>query len=258
MKLTRIILIIISLLLWIHFLVSSVILTPVLLLLWLITRPFDPQLRLLHKFSCFWGAQYIWVNPLWSLEIQHKEHFNEKLPHIMVSNHQSLVDILVIYSLFRHFKWTSKAENFRLPFVGWVLYFNNSIPVYRGAHDAYLKFSARALKELKAGSSIVMFPEGTRSRTGRIGKFKDGAFMLAQEAKVPVLPMVIQGTSAAVPKKGWIIRGRQKIRLKILEPVPYENFRDLTVKDVSEMVYERIKRELEEGRDENGGVRSDG
>lgn len=240
----RLSLIIVSVSLWMYFLISSIILTPLLVLLWLLTRPFDPRLRLLHKFSCFWGAQYIWVNPLWSLEIQNKKLFNDKLPHIIVCNHQSLVDIIVINSLFKHFKWTSKIENFKLPFVGWVLGFNNSIPVYRGAHDAYARFSARALKELKAGSSVVMFPEGTRSRTGKLGKFKDGAFMLAKEAGVPVLPMVIQGTSAAVPKKGWIIRKKQKIFLKILDPVPFKDFKDLSVKEFSSMVFEKIQDNL--------------
>jgi 1-acyl-sn-glycerol-3-phosphate acyltransferase len=241
----RISLVIVSLLLWAHFLLSSILLTPFLILLWLVTRPFDPQLRLLHKFSCFWGAQYIWVNPLWSLKIQNKARFNDKFPQILVSNHQSLVDILVIYSLFKHFKWTSKVENFRLPFVGWVLTFNNSIPVHRGAYDAYVKFSGMAMQTLCAGSSIVMFPEGTRSMTGKLGKFKEGAFMLAHDAKVPILPVVIQGTSSAIPKKGWIIRSKQKITLKILDPVPYADFKELSVKETSAMIYEKIQKALE-------------
>lgn len=236
---------IISVLLWIHFLVSSILLSPVLVLIWLVTRPFDRQLRVLHLFCCFWGALYIWVNPLWSLKIINRKGFDDTKAHIIVCNHQSLVDILVVNSLFKHFKWTSKVENFRLPFVGWVLSLNNSIPVYRGAKDAYSKFMHQALKTLKANSSIVIFPEGTRSPDGKMGKFKDGAFMLAHEAKITILPMVLDGTFAAVPKKGWIIKRRQEIFLKVLSPIPYSSFADLSVKDTTSM----IRNILQEGID---------
>ena len=234
-----------SILLWVHFILSSIILTPFLILLRISTFFFDPQLKILHKFSCFWGAQYIWVNPMWSLKIEHKERFNDRQAHIMVCNHQSLVDIIVVYSLFKHFKWTSKVENFKLPFVGWVLSFNNSIPVYRGAHDAYIKFAARAIKELNAHSSIIMFPEGTRSQTGKLGRFKDGAFKLAHDAKVSILPMVIHGTSAAVPKKGWMIKGKQKLILRVLDPVHYNSYKHITVKETSDMIRNIIHSELE-------------
>lgn len=240
--------IILSVFLWIHFVVSSIVLSPFLLLIYLISLPFDPKLRLLHKYSCFWGAQYIWVNPFWSLKIENKERFNDRQAHILVCNHQSLVDILVIYSLFKYFKWTSKIENFKLPFVGWVLTLNKSIPVFRGASDAYIKFAARALKELGSGNSIVIFPEGTRSRSGKMGRFKDGAFLLAHEAKVPILPMVIYGTSAALPKKGWMIKKRQKLILKLLEPVPYSFYKDLTVKETSDLIHKTISSELEKFR----------
>ena len=163
----------------------------------------------------------------------------------MICNHQSLVDIIVIYSLFKHFKWTSKAENFRLPFVGWVLTINNSIRIYRGARDAYERFAIKAIKALKQGSSIIVFPEGTRSSDGKLGKFKDGAFRLAHEARVPILPMLLDGTAAAVPKKGWVIMGRGMISLKVLDPIPYESFESLTVKETSEMVRGVIEGELE-------------
>jgi 1-acyl-sn-glycerol-3-phosphate acyltransferase len=236
---------IISALLWIHFLISSIILTPILIILWLLSRPVDKNLRLLHKFSCFWGAQYIWVNPLWSLEIINKHKFDDSMPHIMVCNHQSLVDIIVIYSLFKHFKWTSKAENFKLPFVGWVLYFNNSIKVYRGAKDAYDKFAHQARLALNAGSSIIIFPEGTRSVNGKLGAFKDGAFKLAHETESPILPMFLEGTAAAVPKKGWVIRNSKKITLTILDPLPYDSFKNLTVKNTKDFVRGMIEKGLE-------------
>ena len=237
-------LIIISVLLWIHFLVSSVILSVFLVLLWLVTRPFDRRLYVLHKLACFWGALYIWVNPLWSLKILNRDRFDDNRAHIVICNHQSLLDIVVVNSLFKHYKWTSKVENFKLPFVGWVLALNRSIRVYRGSHDAYVKFAAKALEALNSNSSIVVFPEGTRSRTGRMGTFKVGAFMLAHEAKVPLLPVVIKGTAAATPRNGWIMQGKHKMSIKVLDPVPYSDYKDMSVKETSSMIYNIIQTEL--------------
>jgi len=181
----------------------------------------------LHLFSCFWGAQYIWVNPLWRLKITGRDKTDNRQAFVMISNHQSLVDIIVIYSIFRHFRWTSKAENFRLPFVGWVLSLNRSIKIYRGRKEAFFAFRDQALKALSEGNSIMVFPEGTRSRDGNPGRFRDGAFRIALEAGVGILPMVLDGTSSAIPKSGWSLRGRQEITLDILDPVPYSEFKGL-------------------------------
>lgn len=240
--------IIVSVLLWIYFVISSTIFTPVAIIIWLLTVSFDSNLRVLHLFSCFWGAQYIWVVPYWSLKIYDRKKFDNKKHYIIVSNHQSLADIVVIYSLFKHFRWTSKVENFKTPFVGWVLAFNRSIKIYRGATDAYQKFEEQALQALNTGNSIMIFPEGTRSKTGKMGKFKDGAFRLAHDSKSDILPMVIDGTSRAIPKSGWILTGREKMFLKVLDPVPYSEFSNLSVNETSELIREKIENGLKEIR----------
>ena len=234
----------ISLLLWIYFVVSSVILTPIALLIWLLTVLFDKNLRILHLFSCFWGAQYIWVVPYWSLKIYDRKKYDRHNHYIMVSNHQSFADIVVIYSLFRHFRWTSKVENFRIPFVGWVLALNRSIRIYRGANDAYIRLKEQAADALRKGNSVMMFPEGTRSKDGKMGKFKDGAFHLAHETHTDILPMLIEGTFGVVQRKGWILTGSEKMILKVLDPVAYKDFCNLSVHATSDMIRERIEKEL--------------
>jgi len=240
----RIKLITVSIIVWTYFLISSIILTPIGIVLWLLTVPMDKNLRIIHLFSCFWGAQYIWVVPFWSLKIYDRKNYDNRKHYVMVSNHQSFADIVVVYSLFKHFRWTSKAENFKLPFVGWVLSLNRSIKVYRGANDAYLKFKEQAVSALNHGNSIMVFPEGTRSRDGKLGKFKDGAFRLAHETKTDILPMVIEGTAKVVPKKGWVLTGKEKMILKVLEPVPYEDFKDLSFPETSSFIREIIEKEL--------------
>ncbi len=239
---------IVSILLWSYFIISSIIFTPIGLILWLITIWADKNLRLLHLFSCFWGAQYIWIVPYWTLKIYNKNKFKRGKCYIMVSNHQSLADIVVVYSLFRHFRWTSKVENFKLPFVGWVLSLNNSIKIYRGASDAFKKFEDQAKKVLNNGNSIMIFPEGTRSKDGEMGKFKDGAFRLAHDTKIDILPLVLDGTSKAIPKSGWILTGREKMVLKVLDPVPYNDFKHLSYGETSSFIHEKIESSLIEIR----------
>ncbi|MCB8994598.1 MAG: 1-acyl-sn-glycerol-3-phosphate acyltransferase [Bacteroidales bacterium] len=237
-----------SILMWILFLISCFILMPVLLFIWAVTWPFDRNLWLVHRFSCFWGAFYIWMVPLWSLKIEGRKKLKDNHVKILVSNHQSFADILIVNSLFRHFRWTSKVENFKMPFVGWVLTLNRSIKIYRAAGDAFQKFKDQAVKSLAEGNTLAIFPEGTRSRTGEMGKFKEGAFMLALQTKTDIFPMVLDGSAKAIPKKGWVLTGRSKMILKVLDPIPYESFKDMTPGELSLKVHDIIQSALKELR----------
>jgi 1-acyl-sn-glycerol-3-phosphate acyltransferase len=208
-----------SLLFWAFMLVTSVLLFPVALLIWGATFPFDRRLAILHSFSCFWASLYTWCNPLWSVRIDGKEHVDRHVTYVMVCNHQSLVDILVLFRLFVHFKWVSKAENFRIPFVGWNMTLNRYIKIERGRLRGNLSMMRGAEAALDAGSSVMIFPEGTRSSGGAPGEFKGGAFELALRSGRPILPIVIDGTAAALPRKGFILRGKHAIRIRVLEPI---------------------------------------
>ncbi|HYW94989.1 MAG TPA: lysophospholipid acyltransferase family protein [Bacteroidales bacterium] len=234
-----------SVLFWTWFLISSVVLTPPLIIVWALTVPFDRRRSVLHKLSCFWGAQYFWANPLWRSQITGKEKFDDRYPWIVISNHQSLVDIMVIYGLFKRFRWTSKAENFKVPFVGWVLSFNRSIRVYRASRDAYRRFRNQAVAVLEMGTPIMIFPEGTRSGDGQLGRFKQGAFMLAHETHTGIIPMVLDGSYKAIRKKGWRLTGFARIQLKILDPVPYDEFKDLSTAETTAKFRKIIDDELQ-------------
>ncbi|HEX7573782.1 MAG TPA: lysophospholipid acyltransferase family protein [Bacteroidota bacterium] len=208
-----------SLLFWAFMLVTSVLLFPVALLIRGVTSPFDRRLAFLHLFSCFWASLYTWCNPLWSVRIDGKDHMDRNATYVMVCNHQSLVDILVLFRLFVHFKWVSKAENFRIPFVGWNMTLNRYIRIERGRLRGNLSMMRGAEAALEAGSSVMIFPEGTRSPGGVLGGFKAGAFELALRTGRPILPIVIDGTAAALPKKGFILRGKQAICIRVLKPI---------------------------------------
>jgi 1-acyl-sn-glycerol-3-phosphate acyltransferase len=82
-----------SSLFWIFLVVSSILLFPVAVVIWALTAPFDPRLRLLHRFTCFWASLYTWLNPAWRVEVEGREKIRRDGTYVMVANHQSLLDI---------------------------------------------------------------------------------------------------------------------------------------------------------------------
>ena len=154
----------------------------------------------------------------------------------MVSNHQSMLDILFLYGLFRHFKFLSKSENFRIPIIGWLMRLNRYPEIIRGSKESKLRLFDDIKKILGEGSSVLVFPEGTRYPGGCLGPFRNGAFRMALDSRVPILPIVLDGTARALPKKGFILPGRRKIRLRVLREIPYEGFQGMTVNEVTDMV----------------------
>jgi len=101
-------------------------------------------------------------------------------------------------------------------------------------------------ERIAEGSSIMMFPEGTRSADGRLKPFKHGAFTLAQRARLPLLPIVIEGTANALPKRGFVLQGRHRIRLRVLPEIPYARFATTSVQTLTEEVHALFATELGE------------
>ena len=235
---------ILSLFFWIFLVVSSLLLFPVALLIWLVTFPFDRKLSLLHQFTCFWASLYTWFNPAWNVTVEGREKVRPGTTYVMVANHQSLLDILVLFRLFAHFKWVSKIENFRVPCIGWNMWLNRYIPLTRGSRESVAQMMQLCEERLGEGSSIMMFPEGTRSADGRLKAFKPGAFTLAQRMRTPILPIVVEGTAAALPKRGFVLHGQHAIRIRVLDAIPYARFADDSVESLAARVREIIAAEL--------------
>ena len=205
---------------------------PVALLCWALTLPFDRRKVILHRLTCFWASLYTWLNPAWRVKVVGREKIDPSETYVMVANHQSLLDIFVLFRLFRHFKWVSKVENFRIPCIGWNMHLNGYIQLKRGDHSSIAVMLRTCRENLAAGNSIMMFPEGTRSLTGKLRGFKTGAFDLAKDAKRPLLPIVVHGTASALPKRGAILRGRHRIVIEVLEPIAYTDFANEEAEDV--------------------------
>jgi 1-acyl-sn-glycerol-3-phosphate acyltransferase len=234
-----------SALYWIFIILSSVAMFPVALLCWALTLPFDRRKVILHRLTCFWASLYTWINPAWPVKVVGREKIDPNETYVMVANHQSLLDIFVLFRLFTHFKWVSKVENFRIPFIGWNMYLNGYIQLKRGDHSSVAVMLRTCRENLAAGNSIMMFPEGTRSPTGKLRRFRPGAFDLAKDAKCPLLPIVVHGTASALPKRGAILRGRHRIVIEVLEPIAYSTFAEDEAEDSMLRVRELIGNHLE-------------
>jgi 1-acyl-sn-glycerol-3-phosphate acyltransferase len=241
--------VVLSLLFWSFLVVSSLLLFPVAVAVWAVTAPFDRRKVLLHRFTCFWASLYTWLNPAWPLRVEGRERIRPDETYVMVSNHLSLLDILVMFRLFSHFKWVSKIENFRVPCIGWNMSLNGYVKLRRGDKASVVQMMDACDRLLAEGNSIMMFPEGTRSPTGRMRAFKAGAFELALRNRLPLLPIVIEGTANALPKRGFVLRGRHPLRLTVLPPIPFERFAGSEAEKLAEQVRELLRSHLPEERE---------
>jgi len=238
-----------SLVFWAFLVSSSIALFPFAVLVWAATVLFDRRLVLLHRFTCFWASLYTWVNPQWPMTIAGREKIRDDTTYVMVANHLSLLDILVLFRIFKHFKWVSKIENFRVPCVGWNMTLNRYVKLRRGDRESVKQMMAACEQTLRSGSSIMMFPEGTRSKTGVLQPFKTGAFELALRTRMPLLPIVLSGTSDILPKRGFVLRGRHPISITVLDPIPPERFLDLDAKALTELTRQIFVQHQEEKGD---------
>lgn len=216
--------IVINTLFWIFFTVTSILLVVGAVIIRLLTGFFDPNLKILHKYSCFWASLYLWFNPFWYLKKKGLNKVDRSKAYVIVSNHQSIVDILTHYNSFLHFKWVSKKSMFNAPLLGWNMRLNGYVPIERGSEASREKCLEKCREWLAKGSSVLFFPEGTRSKDGNLQPFKVGAFRLAVESGHDVLPIVIQGATNAVPKHSVLLHRKSHMTLEVLPPVPVHSF----------------------------------
>ena len=215
---------VLSLLYWLYAGTTLPILYAIAAVIFVVAYPFDRRRIAVHMFTCVWGYMYVAFNPLWRTRLEGGEKLPWKGPAVIVANHLSLLDILVVHGYFRPFKWVAKGELFRVPFIGWNMILNDYVRVWRGERDSVKRMLAHCRRHLERGSAVIIFPEGTRSRDGNMQPFKDGAFKLAAEVGCPLIPVAIQGSYEALPKNGLIFRQRATIRVRVLDPLDPKGF----------------------------------
>lgn len=237
---------------WLVLVTCVLVWLPIMALLRLVTAPFDRGRYAVGYLFRQIPVVVAALNPLWRFRCTGTMPSDPRHPYVVVSNHESFVDILLISHLPWEMKWLSKAELFRIPVLGWLLMLAGDIPIKRGFGPSAIEAIARCRTALTNHVSVMIFPEGTRSTTDDLLPFKDGAFRLAIDAAVPILPLVVHGTSSALPKHDWRF-GRSTAVVRVLEPIETTG---LTPADVPALK-DRVRRLIVDTRAELAAGRLD-
>jgi 1-acyl-sn-glycerol-3-phosphate acyltransferase len=208
-----------SMIVWFTGLCFTGIFFPLTFIIWLIVLPIDRQRCLTHWLLVYQSVMISALIPIWKIKIEGREKAVKGTTYIIIANHQSILDILLINCLRYRFKWISKIENIRVPVIGWYLKMAGYFTVNRGNEESKTEMLEKSYQCLKSGISIMIFPEGTRSIDGGIGFYKRGAFQLAIQTGVPILPVVIEGTIGILPKHGLKFGSGYNVTIKVLDPV---------------------------------------
>jgi 1-acyl-sn-glycerol-3-phosphate acyltransferase len=224
---------------WVFAGVTSILLFLGALLIWSLTAPFDPTRSLLHRYTCWWAQLYLRCLPGCPVQVHGREKIAPHTPYVLVANHQSAADIMALSALAVPFKWTSKKENFRIPFVGWNMYLNGYVKVEPGNPQRIRVTMERCRSWLERGVPVLWFPEGTRSFEGDQLHFRGGAFRLATECGCAVVPIVVEGTVDVY--RGWRVRPFPgPVRIRVLDPVTLAEAGG-TAEGLREQVWNRMK-----------------
>ena len=226
------------------FILSGIIFVTISATIWLLTAWWDKRGKAVHLFTQLWSNILIWVVPTWKLKVEGKENIDKNKKYIIVSNHQSELDIPVASFLKMHFKWVSKAEVFKVPIIGWNMTLNKYIRLKRGNKRSIIHMIKDCGDSIKLGNSIFIFPEGTRSKTGTMRRFMPGAFVIAQREKIGVLPVVINGTKNIMEKGSISLNYKANISLKILKEVPYEEIKDKPAEEIADNIKNLIEQHI--------------
>ena len=175
----------------------------------------------------FWSRSVLWFL-LIPIKVTGQENVDPKQSYVFVANHQSFLDVFAVYGwLPNNFKWLMKKEIRKVPFVGTACAVAGHIFVDRSNPRAALQSMDHIKKELVDGISTVIFPEGTRTKTGEMGRFKQGAFKIAMDMGLPVVPLSLGGFFKAMPSGQAFANPRARVSLHIGKPIDISQFNDI-------------------------------
>lgn len=229
---------------WAALVVIIIVWLPLVFITWLVTLPFDRgRYAAGYLFRKLTVAHQV-LTPMWKFRTSGKLPSDKRRPYVVVANHESFVDILLISHLPIEMKWLSKETFFKFPAVGWMMRMAGDIRLVRGDRASGAAAMKACHDRLKKRVSVMIFPEGTRSADGTLGSFKDGAFRLAIEAKAPILPLALHGTRTALRKHDWRL-GDAHAEVRVLEPISTDGLTEADIPALREKVRSVIAAELE-------------
>ncbi len=206
-----------------------------------------------HAIQVFWSRSIIRLL-LVPITVTGQENIRKGQSYVFVSNHQSFLDVFAIYGwLPANFKWLMKKELRRVPFVGFACKVAGHIFVDRANPVAALHSIKEIEAELQNGVSTVIFPEGTRTKTGEMGRFKRGAFQVALDLHLPIIPISLTGCYEAMPRGTYYVRTHPHIYMHIGKPIDLSDFIDPSTSQIDSnaaMAYvrERVQEGMQQGK----------
>ena len=237
---------------WLALGLTILVALPIVAVIWLATVRSDPG-----RYRAGYAFRKVAVvaqtlNPLWKFTVSGTIPSDPRRPYMVVANHESFVDILLIAHLPFEMKWLAKSDFFGFPVIGWMMRMAGDIRLVRSDRGSRGDALTAMRQRLADHVSVMVFPEGTRSASGELGEFRDGAFAVAVEAGVPILPLAVIGTRDALVKHDWRF-GSSHAEVRVLEPVEVGPGTD--VAGLREQVRATIAAALEQLRAERGGER---
>lgn len=189
--------------------------------------------RMIRYFAVFWARINSFFTPM-AVMINGREYIDPKQSYVIVANHQSLYDIYVLYGwLGMDFKWVMKKELERVPALGFACKVLGHIFIDRSNTENAVATINAAKEKIKDGTSVVFFPEGSRSADGNIAPFKKGAFRMALDLGIPILPVTLSGTGAILPK-GSMNLMPGTVGMTIHKPIPIAAYHEKNLKKLME------------------------
>lgn len=205
----------------------------------------DPHGKLVYRIGRFWTWTILKLGGV-SLRVLGLDQIDPRQPYVFIANHQSNIDIpVLIQSLIAHqLRWVAKKELLWIPFFGWALWASKHILVDRADPRSAIKSLKTARERIRAGISIVVFPEGTRSRNGTLLRFKKGGMLLALQTGTPIVPITINGSRNVLPAGAWrLLPGT--IDVIIDRPVAVKGLRPGKLRELSTQIRETIEKNLQ-------------
>ncbi len=197
-----------------------------------------------HLIARLWARLILIIGRI-PVKVQGQHNLVPDKPFIYMANHQSNVDIPVLLACLPvQFRWLAKAELFKIPLFGRSMKSCGYISIDRSNRKSAFESLSLAAKKISSGTSVMIFPEGTRGSGGKLLPFKKGGFILAIDAGVPIIPVIIQGTGSIMPKGSFLIRHRPVV-LKICKPIATTNFTRKTRDDLLNEVKGVIQKAFE-------------
>lgn len=228
---------------WASIVLIVIVGTPLVALTYAVTRPFDAGRYAAGRAFRLVAVTTLAFNPFWRFRVRGMPPADPRRPYVVVANHESYADVFLISKFPWEMKWLSKDTMFKIPCMGWMMQMAGDIKLTRGNRESAVQALVQCRDRLGKKVSVMIFPEGTRSRDGAMLPFKDGAFRLAIKEGVPILPIAVAGTRHAMAKGSFRFR-RARAIAEVLEPVDTSTF---TLKDVAAL-REEVRRRIDAAR----------